>query len=169
MVLASGDRHCATVCDYRHHRNRSRGRVLERVRVPRGITAAVYQARTLTFYSAAGDCHRPGDSRRARRCQDGKSSYLLGLLLGAGRRGRAELLRNGVEAIGTLLAMGIILDVVFQLVLTTRCIRRGLGGWTDPHLPPLRGVQSTRNKRNGYDGEDLRNAAFLHDRDGGGR
>jgi hypothetical protein len=47
----------------------------------------------------------------------GNPPYLLGLLLGAGRRGRAELLRNGVEAIGTLLAMGIILDVVFQLVL----------------------------------------------------
>jgi hypothetical protein len=45
----------------------------------------------------------------------GNPPYLLALLLGAGRR--AELLRNGAEAIGTLIAMGIILDVVFQLVL----------------------------------------------------
>jgi len=45
----------------------------------------------------------------------GNPPYLLGLLLGAGRR--VELLRTGAEAIGTLIAMGIILDVVFQLVL----------------------------------------------------
>jgi len=44
----------------------------------------------------------------------GNPPYLLGLLLGAGRR--KELLRTGVEAIGTLLAMGIILDVVLQLI-----------------------------------------------------
>jgi hypothetical protein len=43
------------------------------------------------------------------------TSGLLGLLLGAGRR--KELLRTGAEAIGTLLAMGIILDVVFQLII----------------------------------------------------
>jgi hypothetical protein len=47
--------------------------------------------------------------------KSGNPPYLLALLLGAGRR--AELLRHGAEAIGTLLAMGIILDVVFQLVL----------------------------------------------------
>jgi hypothetical protein len=41
--------------------------------------------------------------------------YLLGLLLAAGRR--RELLRSGAAAIGTLLDMGIIMDVVFQLVL----------------------------------------------------
>ena len=41
--------------------------------------------------------------------------YLFGLLFDAGRR--RELLRSGAAAIGTLLAMGIILDVVFQLVL----------------------------------------------------
>ncbi len=45
----------------------------------------------------------------------GNPPYLLGLLLGAGRR--KELLQSGAAAIGTLLAMGIILDVVFQLVL----------------------------------------------------
>ena len=45
----------------------------------------------------------------------GNPPYLIGLLLDAGRRG--ELLRSGGSAIGTLLAMGIILDVVFQLVL----------------------------------------------------
>ena len=45
----------------------------------------------------------------------GNPPYLLGLLLGAGRR--AELLRTGAEAIGTLIAMGIMLDVVFQLAL----------------------------------------------------
>ena len=39
----------------------------------------------------------------------------IGLFLDAGRRG--ELLRSGEAAIGTLLAMGIILDVVFQWVL----------------------------------------------------
>ena len=45
----------------------------------------------------------------------GNPPYLLGLLLGAGRR--KELLRTGAEAIGTLLTMGIILDVVFQLII----------------------------------------------------
>lgn len=41
--------------------------------------------------------------------------YLFGLLFDAGRR--RELLRSGVAAVGTLLAIGIILDVVLQLVL----------------------------------------------------
>ena len=45
----------------------------------------------------------------------GNPPYLLGLLLGAGRR--RELLRSGAAAIGTLLAMGITLDLVFQLVI----------------------------------------------------
>ncbi len=45
----------------------------------------------------------------------GNAPYLLGLLLGAGRR--RELLRSGVAAVSTLVAMGIILDVVFQLVI----------------------------------------------------
>jgi len=45
----------------------------------------------------------------------GNPPYLFGLLFGAGRR--KELLRTGAEAIGTLLAMGIILDVAFQLVI----------------------------------------------------
>jgi hypothetical protein len=45
----------------------------------------------------------------------GNLPYLLALLRGAGRR--AELLRTGAEAIGALIAMGIILDVVSQLVL----------------------------------------------------
>lgn len=45
----------------------------------------------------------------------GNPPYLLGLVFDAGRR--RELLRSGAAAIGTLLAMGIILDVVFQLVI----------------------------------------------------
>jgi hypothetical protein len=45
----------------------------------------------------------------------GTPPYLFGLLFAAGRR--RELLRSGTAAISTLLAMGIILDVVFQLVL----------------------------------------------------
>ena len=45
----------------------------------------------------------------------GNPPYLLGLLLGAGRR--RELLRSGLATVSTLLAMGIILDVVFQLVI----------------------------------------------------
>ena len=45
----------------------------------------------------------------------GNPPYLFGLLLHAGRR--RELMQSGVAAISTLLAMGIILDVVFQWVL----------------------------------------------------
>jgi hypothetical protein len=45
----------------------------------------------------------------------GNPPYLFGLLFHAGRR--RELMQSGVVAISTLLAMGIILDVVFQLVL----------------------------------------------------
>ena len=45
----------------------------------------------------------------------GNPLYLFGLLFDAGRR--SELLRSGVAAIRNLLAMGIILDVVFQLVI----------------------------------------------------
>lgn len=45
----------------------------------------------------------------------GNPPFLLGLLFGAGRR--RELLRSGVAAIRNLLALGIIMDVVFQLVL----------------------------------------------------
>lgn len=45
----------------------------------------------------------------------GNPPYLFGLLFAAGRR--RELLRSGAAAIRTLLAMGIILDIVFQLVL----------------------------------------------------
>lgn len=45
----------------------------------------------------------------------GNPPYLFGLLFGAGRR--KELLRSGAAAIRTLLAVGIILDVVFQLVI----------------------------------------------------
>lgn len=45
----------------------------------------------------------------------GNPPYLLGLLFGAGRR--RELLRSGVAAIRNLVALGIIMDVVFQLVL----------------------------------------------------
>lgn len=42
-------------------------------------------------------------------------SYLFMLLFHTGRR--KELLRSGAAALSTLLAMGIIMDVVFQLVL----------------------------------------------------
>jgi len=45
----------------------------------------------------------------------GTPPYLFGLLFDAGRR--RELLRSGAAAVGTLLAMGIILDVVFQLII----------------------------------------------------
>ncbi|NTV42639.1 MAG: hypothetical protein HGA63_05000, partial [Syntrophobacteraceae bacterium] len=45
----------------------------------------------------------------------GTPPYLFGLLFDGGHR--RELLRSGGAAIRTLLAMGIILDVVFQLVL----------------------------------------------------
>ena len=45
----------------------------------------------------------------------GHPPFLFGLLVDSGRR--RELLRSGVAAIRTLLAFGIILDVVFQLVL----------------------------------------------------
>jgi hypothetical protein len=45
----------------------------------------------------------------------GNPPYLFGLLFDAGRQ--KELLRSGAAAIRNLLAIGIILDVVFQLVL----------------------------------------------------
>jgi hypothetical protein len=45
----------------------------------------------------------------------GNPPYLFGLLFGAGRR--RESLRSGAAAIRNLLAVGIVLDVVFQLVL----------------------------------------------------
>jgi hypothetical protein len=45
----------------------------------------------------------------------GNPPYLFGLLFHAGHRG--ELLRSGATAIRNLLAMGVILDVVFQLVI----------------------------------------------------
>ena len=45
----------------------------------------------------------------------GNPPYVFGLLFAAGRR--RELLRSGAATISTLLAMGIILDVIFQLVL----------------------------------------------------
>jgi len=41
--------------------------------------------------------------------------YLFGLLFGAERR--RELLRSGVAAIRNLVALGIIMDIVFQLIL----------------------------------------------------
>lgn len=47
--------------------------------------------------------------------REGVPPYLFGLLFHAGRR--RELLRSGAAAINTLLAMGIIMDVVLQLVL----------------------------------------------------
>lgn len=45
----------------------------------------------------------------------GNPPYLFGLIFHAGRR--KELLRSGVAAIRTLVAMGVVLDVVFQLVI----------------------------------------------------
>lgn len=45
----------------------------------------------------------------------GDPPFLFGLLFHTGRR--MELFRSGAAAISTLLAMGIILDLVFQLVL----------------------------------------------------
>jgi hypothetical protein len=45
----------------------------------------------------------------------GNPPYVFGLLFDAEHRG--ELLRSGLNTIGTLLATGIILDVVFQLVI----------------------------------------------------
>ena len=45
----------------------------------------------------------------------GNPPFLFGLLFDAGRR--RELLRSGVATIRNLLAFGIILDIVFQLVL----------------------------------------------------
>ncbi len=45
----------------------------------------------------------------------GNPPYLFGLLFGAGRR--RESLRSAVAAIRNLLAVGIIMDIVFQLVL----------------------------------------------------
>ena len=50
-----------------------------------------------------------------RDAKAGHPPYLFGLLFGAERRG--ELLRSGVAAIRNLLALGIIMDIVFQLVL----------------------------------------------------
>ena len=45
----------------------------------------------------------------------GNPPYLFGLLFSAGRR--RELLRSGAVAIRNLVAVGIIMDVVFQLVI----------------------------------------------------
>ena len=45
----------------------------------------------------------------------GNPPYLFGLLFGDGRR--KEMLLSGVASIRTLLAVGIIMDVVFQLVI----------------------------------------------------
>jgi hypothetical protein len=45
----------------------------------------------------------------------GSPPYLFGLLFDAGRR--RELLRSGAAAVGNLLAVGIVMDVVFQLVI----------------------------------------------------
>jgi hypothetical protein len=45
----------------------------------------------------------------------GNPPYLFGLLFAAGRR--RELLQSGVAAISNLLTMGIILDIVFQLII----------------------------------------------------
>jgi hypothetical protein len=45
----------------------------------------------------------------------GNPPYLSALIFGAGRR--RELLRHGLATISTLLAMGIIMDVIFQQIL----------------------------------------------------
>jgi hypothetical protein len=44
----------------------------------------------------------------------GNQPYLIRLMLGAGRR---ELLRSGVAALRNLVALGIIMDIAFQLIL----------------------------------------------------
>jgi hypothetical protein len=56
----------------------------------------------------------------------GNLSYLLGLILGAGRR--RELLRSGVAAVRNLVALGIMMDIVFQLVLY-RSVPRARPWW----------------------------------------
>jgi len=50
-----------------------------------------------------------------RDAKAGNPPYLFRLFLGTGHR--KEWLRSGVAAIGSLLAVGIILDLIFQLVL----------------------------------------------------
>jgi hypothetical protein len=50
-----------------------------------------------------------------RDAKTGNSPYLFGLVFGSGRR--RELLRSGVAAIRNLVALGIIMDIVFQLII----------------------------------------------------
>ena len=50
-----------------------------------------------------------------RDAKTGNPPYLFGLLFGAERR--RELLRSGVAAIRNLVALGIIMDIVFQLII----------------------------------------------------
>ena len=50
-----------------------------------------------------------------RDAKTGNPPYLFGLLFGAEHR--RELLRSGVAAIRNLVALGIIMDVVFQLII----------------------------------------------------
>jgi len=47
--------------------------------------------------------------------KEGNPPYLFGLLTSSGRR--KELLQSGVAAVRNLLAAGIIMDVVFQLII----------------------------------------------------
>ncbi len=50
-----------------------------------------------------------------RDARTGKPPYLFGLIFSSGHR--REFLRSGVAAIRNLLALGIIMDIVFQLIL----------------------------------------------------
>ncbi len=68
----------------------------------------------------------------------GNPHYLLGLLFHAEHR--KEYLRSGVAEIRNLLAAGIILDIVFQLI-PLGASGRGLGACTNSDLYPLRGGQ----------------------------
>ena len=58
----------------------------------------------------------------------GNPPYLFGLLSGSGRR--KELLQSGVAAIRNLLAAGIIMDVVFQLIILPLGSIRGQPRWS---------------------------------------
>jgi len=50
-----------------------------------------------------------------RDAKSGNPPYLFGLLFGA--ESRRELLRSGVAAVRNLVALGIIMDIVFQLII----------------------------------------------------
>jgi hypothetical protein len=85
--------------------------------------------------------------------------YLFGLLFGAEHR--RELLQSGVAAMRNLVALGIIMDIVFQLIIYHSvhpgC---GLGRRSDSHWPTLRSLPSPNNTREASDGKEISNAGF---------